>query len=240
MEQDDRPALLTTRRLALGYHGRPVVADIDLTVRHGDFWVLLGPNGRGKTSLVKAILGLLKPLAGELRLAIGRRRLGFVPQRCELDATLPMTVREFVELGLVNLPAGKAERRRRVLAALDEIGLAERATDSMGALSGGQQQRTLIARALVRAPSLLLLDEPTTGLDIAAEEGLLRCVNHLHRHHGLTVILVTHDLELTRHATHAGIFADGTMHAMAMRDPATADMIRRSFGLADEAPGGTP
>jgi ABC-type Mn2+/Zn2+ transport system ATPase subunit len=217
-----------------------VVSGVDLTVSAGDFWVLLGPNGRGKTSLVKAILGLLAPLAGTLDLAVDRQHLGFVPQRGELSDTLPMTVREFVDLGMVNLPLTRAGRRERLAAALREVGLDDRPAAPMRILSGGQHQRALIARALVRQPALLILDEPTTGLDVAAEASLMRCVAQLHRDRGLTVLLVTHDLDLARrHATHAGIFVDGTVRCLPMADPAAAAAIGRSFGLA-EPPGCLP
>ena len=187
------------------YGAVPVLERIDLTVQPGDFLGVIGPNGSGKTTLLRVMLGLLAPTTGTVRLfgqapASFRQwgRLGYVPQRATLDASLPVTVGEVVASGLVPLlgpfkRAGAAERRR-VTDALTRVGLAGRAGERIGLLSVGQQQRVLIARALVAEPELLILDEPTTGVDPEAQAGFYALLQHLNREREVTLILVSHDI----------------------------------------------
>ncbi|HEY8517704.1 MAG TPA: ATP-binding cassette domain-containing protein [Candidatus Binatia bacterium] len=207
--------LLEARALTLGYGARVVLRDVDLTVRRGEFWFLVGRNGSGKSTFLHAVLGMLEPQGGTLRLAAslgGRARVGFVPQHAETNPSLPTTVREFVSLGLVGLDVPRAERGARLRRALERVGLAELERASFRALSGGQRQRALVARALIREPELLVLDEPMNHLDADAEAALLRDLVELNRQHGLTLLLVTHDAAMAeRHASHVATFADGTV-----------------------------
>jgi ABC-type Mn2+/Zn2+ transport system ATPase subunit len=209
--------LVAAQGVALGYGRHVVLQAIDLQIRAGEFWFLLGPNGEGKTTFLRAVLGLVPAHAGVLRLdpsLTSRAAIGFVPQRCDLNPTLPTTVREFVTLGLVGTGADRAEPAARLATALDRVGLAGMQARSYWALSGGQRQRALIARALVRRPTLLVLDEPTTGLDLASEASVLEFLAALNVEDGLTVLVVTHDLRLAaRYATHAALFHAGTVLA---------------------------
>lgn len=212
------PPLVRARGLVLGYGERAIVRGVSLELRAGEFWCLLGANGSGKTTFVHALLGILAPLAGTLELDPERAahsRIGFVPQRCEANPALPTTVREFVLLGLVGTGVrGATERRARLAAALARMGLAGLATHDYWALSGGQRQRALVARALIREPSILILDEPMNHLDDRGEESLLRDLTSLHRDAGLTLIFVTHDAALAeRHASHVAYFRDGAVVA---------------------------
>jgi ABC-type Mn2+/Zn2+ transport system ATPase subunit len=212
-----------------------VLSDVDLEIRRGEFWFLIGPNGSGKTTLVRALLGLLPPRAGVLERHpewTARERLGFVPQSCDINPTLPTTVREFVSLGFVRSGIPGPERPAVLRDALALVGLAGRERASYWSLSGGQRQRALVARALVRRPRLVVLDEPTEWLDVASEDVLLRTLVELHRT-GLTLLFVTHKLGLAaRHATHVALFDAGRVRAgprAAVLDPREVDRV---FGVA--------
>jgi zinc transport system ATP-binding protein len=178
---------------------------IDLAVEAGDFLGIIGPNGSGKTTLIRVMLGLLTPDAGRVRL-FGRppatfrqwEQLGYVPQRVAIDAGLPGTVAEVVATGLVaSLGVFRRARRTdraRVRDALERVAMADHAARRIGDLSAGQQQRVLIARALVSAPELLVLDEPTGGVDPEAQAGFYGLLRHLNREQGVTLVLVSHDI----------------------------------------------
>jgi zinc transport system ATP-binding protein len=183
----------------------PVLEGINLTVEAGDFLGIIGPNGSGKTTLLRIMLGLLAPQRGRVRLfghdpSAFRQwgRLGYVPQRATLDAGLPATVQEVVGTGLV--PAlglfgrvGPAQRAR-IAEVLGQVGMAAHAGTRIGALSPGQQQRVLIARALVSNPDLVILDEPTGGVDHEAQTSFHALLRHLNHERDVTLILVSHDI----------------------------------------------
>jgi ABC-type Mn2+/Zn2+ transport system ATPase subunit len=227
-------------RLRVGYGRGEVLADVDFLIRRGQFWFFVGPNGEGKTTLVKSILGILRPLAGRLELSPGLtdgRAIGFVPQRCDMKRTLPMTVRDFVLMGLVRKGISRREAARDLEWALGTVGLEGMAARDYWSLSGGQRQRTLIARGLIRRPMLLLLDEPTNGLDLAAEDALLRLVARLNREEGITVILVTHAISIAaRHASHVALFHDHRVTAGPREEVLTSSNLKRAYGINVEIP----
>jgi zinc transport system ATP-binding protein len=185
----------------------PVLAleRINLTVEPGDFLGIIGPNGSGKTTLLRIMLGLLPPSRGTVRL-FGHPpesfrqwgRVGYVPQRATLDPSLPVTVHEVVATGL--LPSlgvfGRlgALERKRIAEVLGQVGMEAHAGARIGALSAGQQQRVLIARALVSKPELLILDEPTGGVDPEAQTSFYALLQHLNRERDVTLVLVSHDI----------------------------------------------
>jgi zinc transport system ATP-binding protein len=197
--------LVEVEDVTVQYEGLTVLEAVTLCVAPGDVLGLIGPNGAGKTTLLRVLLGLLTPARGAVRL-FGRApaalrdwgRLGYVPQRTTLDPGLPATVSEVVELGLVArrgwLRPIDAGARRRVGEALEQVGMAGQASARAGALSVGQQQRVLIARALVSDPELLVLDEPTGGVDPDAQESVYALLRRLNRERRVTVILVSHDV----------------------------------------------
>jgi zinc transport system ATP-binding protein len=193
---------LTDVSVELG--GRPVLRGIGLEVRAGQVVTLLGANGSGKSTLVRAMLGLVPVSRGDVRLfGVPRekfrdwQRIGFVPQRAVATTGVPATVTEVVTAGRLSrrrpfLPLGRADRAA-VRAALEDVGLSDRAGDACSTLSGGQQQRALIARALAGEPDLLVLDEPTAGVDVQSQQTFADVVRRL-VDRGVTVLLVAHEL----------------------------------------------
>lgn len=227
--------VLHAAELSLGYRANTVLHDVHLAVRPGEFWVFLGQNGGGKTTLMKSILGLIPPQAGQLwrhPLLASRERTGFVPQRCELNPTLPTTVREFVLLGLVGLKVSRAEQHERLAWALEKMGLSGLARRNYWSLSGGQRQRALVARALVRRPTLLILDEPTNNLDLPTEDALLQLLVALNKEEGLTLLFVTHNVGIAaRYASHVGLLSSGNLLSGPRRQVLTADNLARIYGI---------
>ena len=190
--------LVRLERAVIGYR-IPLLPPLDLAVRAGTTLGVLGPNGAGKTALLKSMLGLLPLLGGRRVLPQGRSpRIGYVPQRDRLDISWPLSVLDVVLMGRTRLigPVRRFAARDRTAAreALTEIGIGDLADRPVHALSGGQHQKVLIARAIAAEPELLVLDEPTSAMDPAAERVLLELVERLKRAHALSVVLVTHQL----------------------------------------------
>jgi zinc transport system ATP-binding protein len=191
--------------VAFSYGEVRVLEGINLTVEPGDFLGIIGPNGSGKTTLLRIMLGLLEPTRGTARLfghppSSFRQwgRLGYVPQKAMLDPALPATVHEVVATGLVPTLGlfGRisGRQRQRIAEVLGHVGMDAHAAARIGALSTGQQQRVLIARALVSNPELLILDEPTGGVDPEAQTSFYALLQHLNRERDVTLILVSHDI----------------------------------------------
>src|ERR1041385_3074648 len=164
----------------LGYGRNVVLRDIHFDIEQGDFLGIVGPNGAGKTTLLKAILGLLKPLSGQVSVDAGGLRIGYVPQRESVDTLFPLTVMDIVLMGRYSRlgPFSRPGKMDHDLAmkALEHVGITNLAHRSYPNLSGGQKQRALIARALVGDPNLLILDEPTNGMDLVSERAIMELV----------------------------------------------------------------
>src|SRR5829696_5004056 len=190
-------ALITFDHATLGYGRRVVLSDISFEIPAGDFLGLVGPNGAGKTTILRAILGSLEPLQGTVVKAEGLR-FGYVPQRGSVDYGFPLKVLDVVLMGRYHR-SGLGRRptsqdRALAVEALAHVGIADLQDQQLSALSGGQKQRTLIARALVGAPDLLVLDEPTNGMDLVSTTQILALVRELHERDRLTVLMVSHAL----------------------------------------------
>jgi len=234
-------ALVTAERLTLQYGARRVLDEVSLIVGPGEFWFFLGPNGEGKTTMLRAVLGELAPTGGRLTLHAAvrdRAAVGFVPQRCAPNPLLPTTVREFVELGLVGARVAASERPARLEWALAHAGLAGLERHSYWTLSGGQRQRALVARALIRRPRLLILDEPTNHLDFLAEQSILDVLAALHREEGTTVLFVTHALHLAaRYGTHVALFHGGRVESGPAAALLRPERLTRAYGVAPPTAG---
>lgn len=221
-------------KLVLGYRRRVVLEVASWTVRRGDFWCVLGPNAAGKTTLIRTLLGELEPVSGNIlvdRNLAGPSKIGFVPQQCLLNPTLPTTVREFVGLGLVGLGVSAAERDGRIRSALARVGLEGRERENYFRLSGGQRQRALFARALVRRPAILILDEPTQELDTVAESQMLETVGGLNRDEGVTVIFVTHQIDIAaRWASRIAFVRGGRLLSGTRDEMLTPAALAETFG----------
>jgi zinc transport system ATP-binding protein len=182
-------------------NGRWLVRGIDLTLRAGEIVSLIGPNGSGKSTTVKAILGVLDADEGQVE-RLRDIRVGYVPQKLSFGNTLPMTVRRLMTL---TGPAGKPD----IVAALDEVGIAHLADAPVHALSGGEFQRALLARAILRRPDLLVLDEPVQGVDFAGEIALYELIDSLRHRLGCGILLISHDLHIVMGRTDTVICLNG-------------------------------
>jgi ABC-type Mn2+/Zn2+ transport system ATPase subunit len=195
--------LVELKRVTFGYGAEPVLEDVSLHLHPGQFAALVGPSGAGKTSLLKLILGVLKPTYGEVRIngkALNGRpapRVGYVPQLEAVDWNFPVTVAQAVLMGRIQKsglwPWPSREDKQRLNATLEQLHIAELAGRHIRDLSGGQQQRVFLARALIAEPELLVLDEPTTGVDMRTAENVLHMLGELNRQ-GMTILISTHDL----------------------------------------------
>ncbi|MDR1613640.1 MAG: metal ABC transporter ATP-binding protein [Planctomycetota bacterium] len=196
------PPILSVRDLTLGYHDHLAVDKLSLAIGKGEFVQVAGRNGSGKSSLVKAVLGLIAPWSGTVTLDVPRDRVGYLAQGDGPDPSFPATVLEVALAGRQHLgkiiPFYTRRDREETLKALDSVGMGELSGRRIGELSGGQRRRALIARALAREPDLLILDEPLSGLDHDSEERLLALLDRLNREAGLTVMMTTHHPGLAR------------------------------------------
>lgn len=178
--------------LGLCYGSKEVLSGIDLSLNQGQILTLIGPNGAGKSSLVRLVLGLVQPTQGKLWVKPGIR-IGYMPQRLRLDANLPLSVRCF--LGLATDDAAAIEQSAA------ELGISHLLGRQMTALSGGETQRVLLARALVRRPELLVLDEPVQGVDVSGQVELYNFITQVRDRLGCAVLMISHDLHLVMAAT---------------------------------------
>jgi ABC-type Mn2+/Zn2+ transport system ATPase subunit len=203
--------LVALEEAAIGYGRRPILSGVSLTVSPKDYIALVGPNGGGKTTLLRTLLGTLEPRAGR-RFVPRPLRIGYVPQRDLLDGIWPLSAFDVALMGrAANLPIGRwprGEDRDAVLGALARVGMEDVARRRYGDLSGGQRQRVLIARALAGEPELLALDEPTNGMGPAAELSTMEVIDALHAGNGLAVVLVSHRLESVAAHARALAFVD--------------------------------
>jgi len=219
----------------LGYGRQTVLREIDMEVRTGDFLGLVGPNGSGKTTLLRSLLGILKPKSGHFWRA-PQLKIGYVPQRESLDPLFPITSLEIVLMGRyprMGLARGASQTDRQIaLQCLQQVGLAERADTLFRSLSGGQRQRVLIARALATEPNLFILDEPTNGLDLPTEANILSLVESLHSKRGLTIVLVSHQLNVVaRYATRMGVLMDGGLLTGSTQELMQEQVLQEVYGI---------
>ncbi|AGW14631.1 metal ABC transporter ATP-binding protein [Megalodesulfovibrio gigas] len=231
--------VIQLEHLSFAYNGDTILDDVSLTVDRGEFVVLLGPNGGGKTTLVKCLLGLLTPQRGTVRVLghtppLRPGAVGYVPQQTVVHKGLPITVEQVVQLGLRARSMSGAERKARALDALQRVGLTDCLHARFDELSGGQQQRALVARALAPRPGLLVFDEPTANIDPRGKHCLFELLGSLTGE--ATVLVVSHDLiaasaKVTRvAAVNRRILQASTEGG---RSPLTPEMLALLYGTHD-------
>jgi ABC-type Mn2+/Zn2+ transport system ATPase subunit len=209
---------------------------LSFDIPEGDFLGLVGPNGAGKTTILRAILGSLKPLAGGVTTASGLR-FGYVPQRDSVEYNFPLKVIDVVLMGRYDrIGIGRRPKSEDVeLAhqALEHVGIDKLAHQPLNALSGGQKQRTLIARALVGKPNILVLDEPTNGMDLVSTTQILGLVRELHERDGLTVLMVSHALnEVANYVERIALVLEGGFRIGTVAEIMNEEVLSAMYGMS--------
>ncbi|MEC7882376.1 MAG: ABC transporter ATP-binding protein [Verrucomicrobiota bacterium] len=230
--------IVQVKEATLAYGRNVILESVEMQIHDSEFWCFIGPNGEGKTTLIKALLGALRPKRGVLQLRADfarRTRIGFVPQKCDLNPSVPTTIQSFVIQGTAGLNVEESKIKRRVQKSLEVMGIERIRDHSIWRVSGGQRQRAMVARALVRDPLLMIVDEPTAGLDLAASSGLLKTITKLNRQHRITVIFVTHDLQLAgRYASHLAVFKNRRVKCGPVGEVLTGENLEMAFGVPTE------
>jgi zinc transport system ATP-binding protein len=228
---------ISVRDMDFAYDGRMVLSAVSFTIAPRDFVAVVGPNGGGKTTLLKLMLGLLRPLHGEVRV-FGQpperisRRVGYVPQQFQYDPSFPVTVADVVRMGQLGGRAAwnTSDNRRLVTMALERVGLSGLERRPFDALSGGQRQRLLIARALVAGADLLLLDEPTANVDVHGESDISALLHELND--AMTVLVVTHDPTFVSGLVNHVLCVNGRvgLHPTMGLGEVTPELLERMYG----------
>ncbi len=208
-------ALITCKNLKLGYEGEVVVKDISFEINSGDYLCIIGDNGSGKTTLVKTILGLNKPIEGEVIFGEGLSRtdIGYLSQRTDIQKDFPATVSEIVLSGCLSHMKHRffysKEDKRMAMENMEKMGISNLAKTCFANLSGGQQQRTLLARALCSTGKIIFLDEPVSSLDPEATEEMYEIVNDLNKKDNITIVMISHDIRnVEKYASHVLSISD--------------------------------
>ena len=207
---DLRPELMRLSHVEMVRNGKRVLDDINFSVRRGDFFAVTGPNGGGKTTLMRIILGLLQPTGGNVEIMQRGLRTGYLPQKSRVDSRFPISVHEAVASGLLGLKGlCRGEVAARVGEMLELVELTDHSDKAFGALSGGQQQRVLLARAIISRPELLVLDEPLSYVDKHFEQKIYDIVRQLSAH--TTILLVSHEITAIAEMANRHIIIDRTL-----------------------------
>lgn len=205
MTMNEPQEIIRVEDISFYYDSIPALENVNLTVYRGDFLALIGPNGSGKTTLLKIMVGLLKPASGRV-LIFGKEiekfrdwhKIGYIQQKAtNFDTSFPISVEEVIASSLNSSPVSrkkfKTSQKSKIIEVLSTVGLDQLIHRPINSLSGGQQQRVLIARSLITEPEILLLDEPTSGVDLKAQEDFYDLLGNLNKQYNLTIVLVTHD-----------------------------------------------
>lgn len=213
-----------------------MLIDIDFAIRPGDFLGVVGPSGSGKSTLLKAMAGAVRPVAGRI-VRPRSTAIGYVPQVETVNWFFPVTVREAVlmaRIGGRRVPWSSKDDVRQADRVLERLGLGELSNRHIRELSGGQQQRVFVARALLRRPDLLLLDEPTSGVDVRTRHDVMHLIHELH-HEGIAIVLTTHDLNgIASHLPQVVCLNREVIAVGRPRQVITSDVLERTYGAAME------
>ena len=226
-----RKSYLSVENLNVSYKQNHVLEDISFQVERGQFVCVIGPNGGGKSTLLKALVGLLPIRSGKVYK--DARKIGYVPQQLRIDAAVPLRVDEFLSLKLSKsrIWFGPGQTRMAAKKKLEEIGAAHLIDRQLSELSGGEFQRILIAYALLDDPDLLLLDEPMTGLDARGGMSFDGLLHHLNEHVGMTILMVSHDLHLVEHVSDQVLCINRTVHCHGSPDQVLQpDNLSKAYG----------
>lgn len=221
--------LIRLEGVTIGYENRGILSSLDLSVKERQFFGILGPNGGGKSTLLKTLLGLIPPVAGRVEIKPGVV-FGYVPQSEKFDPIFPVSAQEIVKMGrYARVPAGRGlakADREHVLKALEKVGLGHLERRTFRSLSGGEKQRALLARAIAGDPDILVLDEPTASVDMKGEAEIMELVEAIRRQDGTAVVMVSHFLDtVAKYADsivlidkERGLFRTGGKSEMLRRD----------------------
>ena len=206
---EEKKRLIDCCDVTLGYEGKAISSHLNFQIYSGDYLCIVGDNGSGKSTLLKALLGLMKPMEGRIFTdpSLGGGAIGYLPQQTRAQRDFPATVNEVVLSGFLSARKGRffytTAEKSQALMNMGKLGVLELKDRCYRELSGGQQQRVLLSRALCAAGTLLILDEPVTGLDPEAAHDMYRTLSYLNRKEGLAIVMVTHDLQnALKYATH--------------------------------------
>lgn len=229
-------ALLRFDQVSAGYGSKCVLRDLNFRVEANDYLAVIGSNGGGKTTLLRTLLGILKPLSGRVERR-AELRFGYVPQLGTVDETFPLSCFEIVLAGRTGRigPGRRASNldREHALEALRAVGIDEHAARLYRELSGGQKQRTLIARALANEPDLLVLDEHLSGLDLGAERAIMALLERLHTERELAIMMVSHSLNaVINHARRVGLLQNGGCAFLPVDEALRPETLREIYGFS--------
>ena len=217
MKDSETPQpLITLSHVSMGWEGVNILEDISLSVNSGDFLAITGPNGGGKTTLLRILLGLLKPVRGTVTRHDPAMRIGYLPQKNKIDSHFPVTVTDVIQSGLLAVKGlNNDERECRFRETIAMMGLEEHAGKPIGQLSGGQLQRALLGRAIIAGPQLLVLDEPLSYIDKRFEARLYQLISELAR--TTTIVLVSHEMSAISGMANRHFIVDHCLHECTAR-----------------------
>jgi ABC-type Mn2+/Zn2+ transport system ATPase subunit len=236
-EKNGKP-LIEFQSVSLGYGRVPILSELEFSIYEADFLGIVGPNGAGKTTILRGILGLLRPQRGHICYRGHDSRdafhFGYVPQRQTVEEIFPLSVLDVTLMGrYARMGRGRPsdEDRRAAEESLRATGMLSKAARPYRDLSGGQKQRTLIARALVSDPDMLVLDEPTSGMDLSGEASVMELIDDLHRERSITVVMVSHQLNtVAKWVKHLGILHEGHLETGRLGEILTDATLERVYG----------
>ena len=233
------PLLISLENVIIGYDRKELIDSINLSIKHGEFWGIIGPNGGGKTTLLKTILGLIPPVSGKVHYREDKPlTFGYVPQREKFDHIFPISVSEFVAMGrYIRIPVGRGVKKedwKIVMASLERVEIPHLKNRPFRSLSGGEKQRSLLAHALAGEPDILILDEPTASMDIKGETAIMELLGRIKENDKLTVLMVSHFLNtVARFADHVAVVDkdSGVFGAGIIEEVFRGETLSKIFGL---------